>query len=153
MVRSARRPSSSCPLCILTVSGPPLPLGQGTAQALGMLQGPTRLSGRTSAKPRPAPAHQLPLGSLIEVAGPFPGRSLQTFGLVVRGREGEWGLGGRPASGLSAAAEPWPPDALPLSRSIRYPRPHHYYGLLEPALRPQLPHQSHRLLGNRPACS
>ena len=95
---------------------PTPPLGQGTAQALGMLRGPTRLSGRTSAKPRPAPAHQLPLGSLIEVGqGLSRAAHYRPLAWWLGGGRGSWGweVGQLPASVL--AAEPWPPDALPLS--------------------------------------
>ena len=81
-----------------------------------MLRGPTRLSGRTSAKPRPAPAHQLPLGSLIEVGqGLSRAAHYRPLAWWLGGGRGSWGweVGQLPASVL--AAEPWPPDALPLS--------------------------------------
>lgn len=86
----------------LSVSGPPPPLGQGPAQPLWD-------AARLHEAQRPDKG-QPPAGADTALAsglpgcrrGRFPSRSLQTFRLVVRGREGELGLGGRPASSLSA---------------------------------------------------
>ena len=81
----------------------------------GMLRDSRRLSGRTRANPRPAQTQHLRLGSLVAVAGAFPAAHYRPSAWWLGGGRVSWGweVVQLPVSAL--AAEPWPPDALPLS--------------------------------------
>lgn len=93
----------------------PLLWDRGLQSLSGILRDSMRLSGRTRAKPPPAPSQHLRLGSPVAVAGTFPAAYYRPSAWWLGGGKVSWGweVGQLPVSAL--AAGPWPPDALPLS--------------------------------------
>ena len=111
----------------------PLLWDRGLHSLSGMLRDSRRLSGRTRANPRPAQTQHLRLGSLVAVAGAFPAAHYRPSAWWLGGGRVSWGweVVQLPVSAL--AAEPWPPDALPLSVHPRSrSKPPHHCGLLAP---------------------